>query len=848
MDPKITIKNNLEIENINKELTQYLKDMLTTTNPEWLEAKNFGRWLKNTPQFIKQYQEVEDKLIIPRGLLSHLLEDLDINWLIEDLRVSPEPEEQWPEGIITLRPGDQEPAVNKLIVHENGFLVGPAGCGKALSLDTAILTTSGWKTMSSIEVGDFVFSEYGDPIKVTYVSPIQYRTSFRLEFDACQTVIACQDHLWETSTYKEREKGFVRKNPRKACEKKGLPPEKSVKTTKEIANTLYGPGDRINHSIVKAAALKFPEQQLPIPPYTLGVWLGDGSSRFAQIFTADKEIVSFLKEDGFILTKIKTDPYGWKIQSPNSSQQPGNCWKQGGWPEHNLKTILRKQDLILNKHIPKIYKLSSYEQRLKLIQGLMDTDGTINSNGRCEFSVTKKTLAQDFLEVLRSLGIKANLCENDAKIKGRFISKRYRISFTPRIKVFRLSRKRVKLCQKPERQTQQRHYIKKATCVGVQPVRCIAVDNPSSLYLITKSLIPTHNTVLGLEACRRLGLKALWLTHRKELKDQAIDTAVELLEIPKEDIGELHGKTWTIGKQLTVGMIPTLRKRDLKDLADSFGVVVIDEAHHVPSSTFLQVIDKFNSLYVYGLTATAYRRDNLEGIMFNAIGPKVAEIKHEELFEDEHLMLPHIKKINTGWCPANYDKMNYHDFMESMVTSRYRNELIIKDIVTECQNKNNTSVVLVERTKHAQIITELLKDKGIKSEFVVSSVDVEIEESQKKKSSKKYKKKKKIIPKKIRDQVVSDFKEGKIQVLVATYDLLAEGFNYKPLNRLFMVTPIRWRGLVIQTIGRVQRPSENKKEAIVYDYIDEKILMFAKQADSRYERVYKPMGMPIINY
>jgi len=345
-------------------------------------------------------------------------------------------------------------------------------------------------------------------------------------------------------------------------------------------------------------------------------------------------------------------------------------------------------------------------------------------------------------------------------------------------------------------------------------------------------------TVMGLEAARRLGLRALWLTHRKELKDQAIERAVELLDLPMKEIGVLHGNTWKLGEHLTVGMVPTLRKRDLAEIASYFGTIIIDEAHHVPSSTFLNVVDKFKAYYVYGLTATAYRRDKLDSIMFNAIGPIVAKIEHEELFEDEHLMIPTIKRRNTGWNPPDSVLMEYHDFMEAMVSDTRRNNIIVNDIVRECI-PGNTCVVLVERTKHAEILTALLKDQGIRCEFVVGSVDVDVEDA------KTGKKKKKAIPKEVRNKVVSDFREGRTQVLVATYDLLAEGFDYKPLNRLFMASPIKWKGTVVQSIGRVQRPHEKKKDAIVYDYVDD-VAMFHKQAESRLFRVYKPMGMKVL--
>lgn len=474
---RLTIKNNLTLEGTDPELKEYLKEYLTLLNPEWLEAQNFGRWTGNIPKYLTQYFEEGNKVLAPRGILRHLLEDLGRDWEVIDLRVSPEPERPWRPGKVVLRPDDQEPAVEKLLRHDSGFLSAPAGSGK---------------------------------------------------------------------------------------------------------------------------------------------------------------------------------------------------------------------------------------------------------------------------------------------------------------------------------------------------------------------------TVMGLEAARRLGLRALWLTHRKELKDQAMERAEELLEIPHKEIGVLHGSSWKIGDQLTIGMVPTLRKRDLKDISQEFGVIIIDEAHHVPSSTFLHVIDKFDARYVYGLTATAYRRDNLDTIMFNAVGPIVSQIEHVSLFEEEHLMIPTIRRRYTGWNPPDSHLMTYHDFMEAMVADRSRNEIITNDIVAECK-PGNTCVVLVERTKHAEILTDLLKGKGVRCEYVVGSIDVEGEEGK----GSDGRKKKKAIPKEVRNRIVSDFREGRIQVLVATYDLLAEGFDYRPLNRLFMATPIKWKGTVVQSIGRVQRPHENKKDALVYDYVDD-VAMFYKQAESRLFRVYRPMGMTVL--
>lgn len=345
-------------------------------------------------------------------------------------------------------------------------------------------------------------------------------------------------------------------------------------------------------------------------------------------------------------------------------------------------------------------------------------------------------------------------------------------------------------------------------------------------------------TVMGLIIAQRLGLKCLWLTHRDELKIQVLDEIEEHLNIPRDRVGIIHGKKWKVGEQITVGMVPTLAKRDLSPLEEEFGIVIVDEAHHVPSRTFLSVVNNFAAKYVYGLTATAYRRDKLESVMFNSVGPVVARIEHTELFEDEHLMVPTVRRRQTRWYPRNAHLMDYHEFMEQMVHDEGRNRLLVDDIVAECR-PGNTCIVLVSRTKHAEVLTDMLKDRGVRCEFVVGSVDVEDGTGEGKR------RKKRAIPKEIRNQIVSDFKKGRIQVLVATYDLLAEGFNYRPLNRLFMASPIKWKGSVVQSLGRIQRTAEGKTSAIAYDYIDGEIGMFAKQAESRYYRVYKEMDMPV---
>lgn len=350
----------------------------------------------------------------------------------------------------------------------------------------------------------------------------------------------------------------------------------------------------------------------------------------------------------------------------------------------------------------------------------------------------------------------------------------------------------------------------------------------------------TGKTVIALEVCRRLGLKTLWLTHQTALKNQVIQEAVNLFGLREKEIGVLHGQKWRIGERLTVGMLPTLRRRDISALAEEFGLVVIDEAHHVPCQSFLTVLSQLRSRHIYGFTATAYRSDGLENLMFNAVGPIRTSIQHRALFEDEHLIKPEIVIRSTGWFPSNAEELEYNDFMEKMVVDDYRNLLIARDVIQENQ-PGNKFIVLVERTRHAEILTKLLKSYGVACDYVVGSIDA----PPKKNKKGELVPRKKIISQTMRNQTLDDFREGRLDGLVATWDLLAEGFNYRPLNRLFLASPVRYRGTVTQAIGRVQRPAEGKTEARVWDYADDLIVMFDRQVCSRIVEVYQAMEMPI---
>lgn len=362
-------------------------------------------------------------------------------------------------------------------------ITGSPGSGKALALDTPIPTPRGWTTMGEIGVGDQVFDEQGKVCNVTRISDVMLnRPCYEVRFSDGTTVVCDADHQWLTRT---RVASVSQRNAvangrhiprllqprgRDQSHKRTFP---SVVTTAHIAETIRVENNkRLNHAVSVAEPIKLPDQKLPIDPYVLGAWLGDGTTDWGAFTTDDQDILREIEAAGHRVTK-RSARYAYGIA--------------------DLKTPLRLAGLLGNKHIPTEYLRGSYHQRLSLLQGLMDTDGYAGVKGACEFTSTSYRLASGVLELARTLGIRAAMCSGRATLNGRDCGPKYRVHFTTNLPVFRLQRKAVRL-RKTLRPTQGWRYIESCTPVASVPVKCIEVDSPSHLYLCTEAFIPTHNS------------------------------------------------------------------------------------------------------------------------------------------------------------------------------------------------------------------------------------------------------------------------------------------------------------------------------------------------------------------
>jgi len=336
--------------------------------------------------------------------------------------------------------------------------------GKALALDTPLPTPTGWTTMGDVQVGDRVLGADGRPVIVTAATEVLVgRPCYEVVFDDQTRIVADAEHQWVTTTSEERRvaqaaAGASRRNGTPASGAESLIRSQllypaSVRTTVAIADSLTC-GDEFNHAVPVAEPLDLPDADLPVPAYVLGQCLA-------------------LQDAG------KRPPAG---------------------------TTLLGRD-----NIPDLYLRASRQQRRELLAGLLDTGGAATAAGWVEFACTSGRLAADVRELIVSLGYPCEMAH--AAISGRAMaaSVGYIVTFPGADDVFRLTRKRLAHRRRwllgPDGGRRQRMIVA-ARQVPSVPVRCVQVDAPDSLYLASRSMIPTHNSALALDIARAAAVKA----------------------------------------------------------------------------------------------------------------------------------------------------------------------------------------------------------------------------------------------------------------------------------------------------------------------------------------------------
>jgi replicative DNA helicase len=454
--------------------------------------------------------------------------------------------------------------------------------GKALALDTPLPTPTGWTTIGEVAVGDQLIAADGRPTTVVAATEVMHgRPCYEVEFSDGTVIVADARHQWLTQTRASRKAAWAAaRRDNRARTQRILP---SVKTTEEVLATLRcsGAERRLNHAVLNTRPLELPPQELPLPPYALGAWLGDGHAASARITTADPEIVVYLEADG-----LRVVPGGRLLSSLRLPGRPAVAQCLAGRNHHGtVQGMLRGLGVLGDKHIPAIYLRASEAQRRSLLAGLLDTDGTVTGGGAVQFRTTSRRLAEDARDLVVSLGYRCSITRRPVRGRTAPSSTAYTLTFSTADEVFRLERKRLAHKERRGPGRTGKRFITAVRPIPSVPVRCVEVDSPDHLYLAGRSMVPTHNSTLGLDIARHAAVKA------------GVPTVVFSLEMSKTELVQrLMCAECTVDMQrLRTGRMEesdwTRLTRSLGKLADA--PLFIDDS---PGTTMMEIRAKCRRL------------------------------------------------------------------------------------------------------------------------------------------------------------------------------------------------------------------------------------------------------------
>lgn len=319
---------------------------------------------------------------------------------------------------------------------------------------------------------------------------------------------------------------------------------------------------------------------------------------------------------------------------------------------------------------------------------------------------------------------------------------------------------------------------------------------------VLQSKAGSGKTQMGIALIAKLGCKALWLTHTKDLLKQSEDRAAQYFD--RSLFGEITEGKVNIGQGITFATVQTLATQNLNLYRDSFDCIIVDECHRVAgtptaATQFGKVIGSLNARYKYGLSATVHRADGLIIEMFSYLG-NIAYTVPDEAVADK-VMTVWVSRRDTGVhispeCLDTDGTLLYTNLISYLASSTRRNFLIANDLAN---NSDHYNLILSDRISHLQYLMSLLP----------AEMCVMVDGSM---TSKKAKAE--------RERAIEDMRRGNKRYLFATYKLAKEGLDIPRLDRLFLATPQKDYAIIVQSVGRIQRTFEGKTNPICYDYVD----------------------------
>ena len=351
-------------------------------------------------------------------------------------------------------------------------------------------------------------------------------------------------------------------------------------------------------------------------------------------------------------------------------------------------------------------------------------------------------------------------------------------------------------------------------------------------------------TVIAAKMIAERKTNTLVLVHRQQLLSQWITKLSEFLivneELPMSEkkrgrkknqslIGQLGGGKENLTGIVDVAIMQSLNREnvrrtpygEVKECVKNYGMVIVDECHHVPAFSFEQILKNVNAKYVYGLTATPVRLDGHHPIIFMYCGHVRFKVDAKEQAEQrpfEHFVIPRFTNFR---IPFDKDAANsasgekqftIQELYSELTVNEMRNQLITDDVIKNYEGGRN-SLVLTERTAHVELLTQKISEKIPDVKTLTGKIGVKATRETLKR--------------------ISEIPPEKQLTLVATGKYIGEGFDEPRLDTLFLAMPVSWKGTLQQYVGRLHRLYENKNEVQVFDYVDTHVRMLEKMYNKR---------------
>ena len=669
--------------------------------------------------------------------------------------------------------------VNAAIKNKRGVIFAPTSAGKAQPLHSLVATPNGFVTMGSLKVGDEVCLPHGGYAPILAIHPQGKKKIVKVIFSNGDFVECCEDHLWKVNALYDQWNG-------------------KILTTKEIRDRIKCPNGSNRFNIETPKHVDFKESKLLIDPYLMGIILGDGCLRVPNnisVTIARPDIVEFCRKTihkDYVL-RDRAKKYRYEICGKEIIKKGNHIYN------YEIKRLELNGKCSFEKHIPQEYLINSYDNRLKLLQGLMDSDGYICSRGKISFLTTSENLKNDFLFLVNSLGGTCRITEKRKWFTHKGIKKQgrlaYNIAFTLPEKVCP-----VRCEYKKDRYTKFRTRNKNRTIsaiedVGMMDCQCIEIDHQDHLYL-TDNFVVTHNslTMLSILKCLPPNTKTLVLQNRKTL---AIQNYEEYTKWGLHNVGRIWGGV-NEPNDITVSTVQSIAKAE--DLVPDVQVLLVDEIHDMMSTAPKAVYRLLKNCSVrIAVSATPFKFGETDKIQKYYVkgffGPpfKIKSTESGIVTTKELQDRGRLSKSKCVFYKISSPDLEYELYQDAVTKGIVDNETLHQKVIEITASQSGRTLILVDRLAHGDILQALIPNA-----LWVQGKDND----------------------ETRKQVIEQLQKSENCIAIATQGIFNTGIN------VFVHTLINAAGgqadhQIIQRMGRGLRTAKDKNELLYIDFMFE---------------------------